>query len=209
MLWHWWWTLTKPYLLTEMVVRAKMMSHCKGSLVPRPHLSQGKRSGEPSRISFAYYRNVVRTNEIAIITKNTLYSQAPMHKGARLFSTFSFWLDKWMLHCGDKCWNDFLHLIMLVFKNQEMQLSPHKNMQREPRSLTICWIHGWHVSSCSFFPASKSTAYMHTICRAHVDCQKRESDSLNSEGDLKCLLCYPRAGVSGRWYIVHLLSQFE
>jgi len=90
-------------------------ARCKGSLLPRPHLSQGKRSGEPSRISLAYYRNVVRTNEIAtllLITKNTLYSQAAMRKGARLFSTFSFWLDKWMLHCGDKCWNDFLHLII-------------------------------------------------------------------------------------------------
>ena len=38
------------------------------SLVPRPHLSRGKRSGEPSRISWAYYRNVVRTNEIAILS---------------------------------------------------------------------------------------------------------------------------------------------
>ena len=38
------------------------------SLVPRPHLSRGKRSGEPSQISWAYYRNVVRTNEIAILS---------------------------------------------------------------------------------------------------------------------------------------------
>jgi len=37
------------------------------SLVPRPHLSQGKRSGEPSPISWAYYRNVVRTNKIALL----------------------------------------------------------------------------------------------------------------------------------------------
>jgi len=37
------------------------------SLVPRPHLSQGKRCGEPSQISWAYYRNAVRTNGIAIL----------------------------------------------------------------------------------------------------------------------------------------------
>ena len=38
------------------------------SLVPRPHLSRGKWSGEPGRISWAYYWNVVRTNEIAILS---------------------------------------------------------------------------------------------------------------------------------------------
>ena len=37
------------------------------SLVPRPHLSWGKWSGEPSRISWAYCQIVVRTNEIAIL----------------------------------------------------------------------------------------------------------------------------------------------
>jgi len=37
------------------------------SLVPRPHLSRGKRSGEPSQISWAYYQNEVRTNGIAIM----------------------------------------------------------------------------------------------------------------------------------------------
>ena len=36
------------------------------SLVPRPHTPPGKkRSGEQSRISWAYYPNVVMTNEIA------------------------------------------------------------------------------------------------------------------------------------------------
>jgi len=38
------------------------------SLVPRPHLSRGKWSGEPSWISWAYYRNMVRTNEIALLS---------------------------------------------------------------------------------------------------------------------------------------------
>ena len=42
------------------------------SLVPRPHPHvsghKTKLSGEPSRISWAYYWNVVRTNEIAIFS---------------------------------------------------------------------------------------------------------------------------------------------
>ena len=38
------------------------------SLLPRPHLSRGNRSGEPNRISWAYYQNVVRTNEIALLS---------------------------------------------------------------------------------------------------------------------------------------------
>ena len=37
------------------------------SLMPRPHLSRGKQSGEPSQISSAYYQNVVRTNESTIL----------------------------------------------------------------------------------------------------------------------------------------------
>ena len=90
-------------LCTLINIRSEyIISACSGfaSLVPRPHLSRGKRSGEPSRISWAYYRNVVRTNEIgilSIITWHTLYWHAAMCEGARLFSSFSFWLDKRML----------------------------------------------------------------------------------------------------------------
>ena len=37
------------------------------SLVPRPHPSRRKQFSEPSQISWAYYRNAVTTNGIAIL----------------------------------------------------------------------------------------------------------------------------------------------
>ena len=66
-----------------------------------------------------------------------------MCEGTRLFSSFTFWLDKGTLRCGDNFWSDFLHLIVLVvkaFQCQETQLSRYRNMQQEQRSLTICWM---------------------------------------------------------------------
>jgi len=42
------------------------------SFMPIPHLSQGNWSGEPSRISWAYYWNVVRPMRL----QYTLHSQA-------------------------------------------------------------------------------------------------------------------------------------
>ena len=47
----------------------------------------GHKPGKPSQISWAYYRNAVRTNEIVIlltITYNTLYSKGVMREGTRL-----------------------------------------------------------------------------------------------------------------------------
>ena len=92
-----------------------------------------------------------------------------MREGARLFSSFSFWLDKETLCCGDNFWSDFLRSIVLVvkaFQRQETQFSPHRNMQQEQRSLTICWTTWivllwvlYYLWSCSLFPALQSTAY--------------------------------------------------
>ena len=45
----------------------------------------------------------------------------------RLFSSFSFWLDKGTLRCGDNFWSDSLRSIELVvktFQRQETQFSP-------------------------------------------------------------------------------------
>ena len=103
-----------------------------------------------------------------------------MREGSRLFSSFSFWLDKGTLRCGNNFWSNFLRSIVLVvkaFQLQEMQFSPNRTMQQEQRSLTICWT-PWIVLpwvlyypwSCSLFPASHSMAYTLPPPRwAHVD----------------------------------------
>ena len=120
------------------------------------------------------------------MTQHTLYSQAAMREGTRLFSSFSFWLDKGMLRCGNNFWSDFLCLIVHVvkaFQHQETQFSPHRNMHQEQKSLTICWT-AWIVLpwvqyypwSCSLFPASQSMAYTLPLPRwAYVDSQKMGS----------------------------------
>ena len=98
-----------------------------------------------------------------------------MREGARLFSSFSFWLDKETLCCGDNFWSDFLRSIVLVvkaFQRQEMHFSSHRNMQQEQRSLTIRWM-AWIVLPWvlyiihGLFPALQSMAYMLTLSLHH------------------------------------------
>ena len=77
-----------------------------------------------------------------------------MREGARLFSSFTFWLDKGTLRCDNNFWSDFLHLIVLVvkvFQCQETQLSRHRNMQQEQRLLTICRTTWMVLQPCSSF----------------------------------------------------------
>jgi len=52
------------YMYCKVSLGPTKLISCFSNLVLRPHLSRGKRSGEPSWISWAYYWNVVRTNEM-------------------------------------------------------------------------------------------------------------------------------------------------
>ena len=148
-----------------------------------------------------------------------------MREGARLFSSFSFWLDKAMLYFGNNFWSDFLHSIVLVvkaFQHQEMQFLPHRNMQQGQRLLTICWT-AWIVLpwvlyypwSCSLFPASQSTAYMLTLSLywppprwAHVRQQKNNKNGKQpcwaAKEASKSFCGYLQAGLSSKSYTVHL-----
>jgi len=130
------------------------------SQVPRPHLSRGKRSDEPSWISWAYCSIV---------------------------------------------------LVTMVFQHQEMQLSPHRNVQQEQRSLTIRWT-AWIV----FQPFSCFTKHgLHTYTLppprwAHID-KKTGSRLVGQQRRLpKPSIGTHRQGwAANGMYTVHFLTTFS
>ena len=161
--------------------------------------------------------------DCTIVNYYIAHSQATMCKDTRLFSSFSFSLDKETLNvcCGDNFWSDFLHSIVLVvkvFQRQETQLSPHRNMQQEQRLLRICWT-AWIVLpwvlqcmlSMVLQPFSSFAEHgLHTYTLpppqlALVDSQKKgkHADSLGGEG-FKSLLWVPVG--RGEQHIVHSTS---
>ena len=131
-----------------------------------------------------------------------------MCEGSRLFSSFSFWLDKRLLQCGDNSWSDFLHSIVLVvkaFQCQKMQLSHHRNMQQEQRSLTTCWM-TWMVLH-PFSSFTKHGLHAYTLPPpwwAHIDCQKMGRRLIRWQRRLKSLLRVS-AG-RNEWQIIHSTS---
>ena len=119
-----------------------------------------------------------------------------------------------VLSCGDNFWSYFLQSIVLVvkaFQHQETHFSPHRNMQQEQRSLTICWT-AWIVLplvlyypwSCSLFPASQSMPYtltlsLHHNAWAHVDSHKMGSRLVGWRRRLK----KPSMGTCGQGWVAN------
>ena len=144
-----------------------------------------------------------------------------MSEGARLFSSFSFWLDKGMLRWGDNFWSGFLHLIVLVVK--AFSTSGNAVVRTCSKNRGRSQFLGQHESSChgyyiihglaAFSSFAEHGLHTYTLPPprwAHIDSPKNGKQTRWAAKEAsKAFYGYLRAGVRGKSDTVHLLSWNE
>ena len=119
-----------------------------------------------------------------------------MCEGARLFSSFSLWVDKGTPRCGNNFWSDFLCSIALVVKVF--------NIRKCSCYLTGTCSKKWEVTYSLLDGMNRLAAFIQ-LCKAWLTCihspstmvvshrlpKKQEADSLDGEGGFKSLLWVP------------------
>ena len=140
-----------------------------------------------------------------------------MREGARLFSSFSFWLDKGMLRCDDNFWSNFLHSIVLVMKTFHLHCNLTGTYSKNRGRLQSV---GRHGSSCHGYYNIHGLAAFFQLCRARLTRLHSPSTTMGSRGRpknrkqtrweakeaSKTFYGYPWAGMSSKSYTVHLFS---
>ena len=140
-----------------------------------------------------------------------------MREGARLFSSFSFWLDKGMLHCDINFWSNFLHSIVLVMKAFHRHCNLTGTYSKNRGRLQSV---GRHGSSCHGYYNIHGLAAFFQLRKARLTRLHSPSTTMGSRGRpknkkqtrweakeaSKTFYGYPWAGMSSKSYTVHLFS---